>query len=64
MDNWNLGAEGWLQFEFELLRAYLLQRALLNTPGSHEGEQESWQSAVSRKSDNEMWHSVQYTATF
>ena len=29
MDNWNLGAEGWLQFEFELLRAYLLQRALL-----------------------------------
>ena len=29
VDNWNLGAEGWLQFEFELLRAYLLQRALL-----------------------------------
>lgn len=61
VDNWNLDAEGWLQFVFELLRAYILQRALLNTPGSHEGEQEAWQSAVSRKSDNEMWCSVQYT---
>ena len=62
VDNWNLGAEGWLQFEFELLRAYILQCALLNTPGSHDGEQEAWQSAVSRKP--EMWHSVQYSATF
>lgn len=59
-----MGAEGWPLFEFELLMTYILQCALPYTPGSHEEEYEAWQSAVSRKSDNEVRLSVQYTASF
>lgn len=47
-------AEGWPLFELGLLLACILQDALLCTPSSHEEEQEAWQSAISRKSDNEV----------
>lgn len=56
-----LGVQGWPQFEFELLRAYVLQCAFLSTPGSHKEKQETWHSA---KSDTQAEFSVQYVTTF
>lgn len=44
-----------------MLRACILQGALLSTPGSHEEEQEAWHSA---KSDNQVQLLVQHAAPF
>lgn len=56
-EEWTGGAwsaEGWPLFELGMLLARILQGTLLCIPGSHEEEQEVWQSTISSKSDNEV----------